>query len=122
MIIITNGKDCSYINNKVYKFHEDCVITIDIHKHELLLIGEIFTYYYNIYDIGIITHNKVLKQCKYNGILIIQFEDRIEYYKNGLLHSDNGRYAVKDNNIVKWYKEGQIHRLDGPAVIHKRMV
>ena len=40
-----------------------------------------YCYYYNIYDIGIITHNKVLKQCKYNGILIIQFEDRIEYYK-----------------------------------------
>ena len=38
MIIITNGKDCSYINNEAYKFHEDCVITIDIHKNELLLL------------------------------------------------------------------------------------
>jgi len=39
------------------------------------------------------------------------------WYKEGLLHRENGPAAeYNDNKTNCWYVEGLIHRLDGPAI------
>jgi len=37
------------------------------------------------------------------------------WYKNGKLHRDDGPAVEYKNGIKFWYKEGKLHRLDGPA-------
>lgn len=37
------------------------------------------------------------------------------WYKNGLLHRENGP-AEREDCREYWYKDGQLHREDGPAV------
>jgi hypothetical protein len=39
----------------------------------------------------------------------------IEYYKNGLLHRENGPAIIYADGRKKWYQNGHLHRLDGPA-------
>jgi len=38
------------------------------------------------------------------------------WYKNGELHREDGP-AVIIGSIQKWYLDGRLHRVDGPAVI-----
>ena len=38
------------------------------------------------------------------------------YYKNNLLHRDDNLPAIEyADGETQWYKEGKLHRLDGPA-------
>lgn len=45
-----------------------------------------------------------------------------EWYKNGVLHRENGPAVVnywlgKKKYLEEWYKGGQLHREDGPALV-----
>lgn len=47
------------------------------------------------------------------------------WYKNGVLHRlDGPAVIIWDHNGIKieenWYKDGKLHRLDGPAIRHVR--
>lgn len=42
-------------------------------------------------------------------------------FKNGYLHSYNGNPAETTDSIDRWYKDGIIHREDGPAQIFKQL-
>ena len=44
------------------------------------------------------------------------FSDRIEYYKDGKLHRENGPALEYADGVKIWYKEGELHREDGPAL------
>lgn len=39
-----------------------------------------------------------------------------KWYKNGRLHREDGP-AITDSNRSEWYKDGRLHREDGPAII-----
>ena len=47
---------------------------------------------------------------------VIRRGNRIEYYKDGLLHREDGPAIIYDSGVSYWYKFGKIHRDDGPAV------
>jgi hypothetical protein len=40
-----------------------------------------------------------------------------KWYKEGKLHREDGPAVECDNGDCKWYKEGKLHRVDGPARI-----
>ena len=40
----------------------------------------------------------------------------IEWYRNGLLHRDDGPALEYDNGIKEWYCDGLLYRDDGPAI------
>ena len=43
----------------------------------------------------------------------------VEYYKNGLLHNENGPAIIsinKDHTKKTWYDNGKIHRIGAPAI------
>jgi antitoxin component YwqK of YwqJK toxin-antitoxin module len=44
------------------------------------------------------------------------FEDRTEWYFNGLFHRTDGPAVERADGIKRWYFNGKLHRTDGPAV------
>jgi hypothetical protein len=40
------------------------------------------------------------------------------WYKNGEPHREDGPAIIYPNGTQYWYKDGKIHREDGPAVIY----
>lgn len=44
--------------------------------------------------------------------------DRVEWYRNGLLHREDGPAIDFRNNRQDWYLNGLRHRTDGPAITH----
>ncbi len=40
-----------------------------------------------------------------------------EWWKEGKLHREDGPAIIHSDGSQVWYKEGKIHREDGPAVI-----
>ncbi len=45
--------------------------------------------------------------------------EHIYWFKDGELHRDDGpAIEVKRSFVKKWYRHGQLHRDDGPAVIY----
>ncbi len=45
-------------------------------------------------------------------------EDGTEmWYKDGLLHREDGPALIYDHGTMKWYRNGFLHREDGPAII-----
>lgn len=50
-----------------------------------------------------------------NGILI--HNDGSKYwYKDGVLHNDDGPAVTCPNGYQSWYQNGRLHRLNGPAI------
>ena len=41
----------------------------------------------------------------------------VEYYKNGQLHRDDGPAVVYTDGRVEYFKNGWLHRDDGPAIV-----
>ena len=39
------------------------------------------------------------------------------WYKDGIIHKDDGPAVIHVDGTICWYKNGKIHREDGPAVI-----
>ena len=44
------------------------------------------------------------------------FDNRTEWYLNGLLHREDGPAYEYANGNKYWYENGQYHREDGPAI------
>jgi hypothetical protein len=40
------------------------------------------------------------------------------WYKDGKIHREDGPAYISKNGTKAWYKDGDLHREDGPAVIH----
>ena len=40
------------------------------------------------------------------------------WYKDGELHRDDGPAVIYSSGVEEWYLNGKLHRLDGPAIIH----
>ena len=38
------------------------------------------------------------------------------WYKDDVLHRENGPAVILVNDLKEWYKYGELHRKDGPAV------
>lgn len=53
-----------------------------------------------------------------NGVMYtVEYVDGIEYwYKDGMLHREDGPAMTYENGTTVWYKDDKIHREDGPAV------
>ena len=50
----------------------------------------------------------------YTGI--VEWENgKKEWYKEGLLHREDGPAIEWESGTKEWYKEGLLHRVDGPA-------
>ena len=43
-------------------------------------------------------------------------DGRQRWYQNGLLHRLDGPAVEYENGTKRWYQNGEFHRLDGPAV------
>jgi len=41
-----------------------------------------------------------------------------KWYKNGKVHREDGPAVIYSNGTQYWYKNGEFHREDGPTVIH----
>jgi len=49
----------------------------------------------------------------------VKFTNSDQYwYKNGQLHREDGPAAIWDDGTQEWLKDRQLHREDGPAVIY----
>jgi hypothetical protein len=46
----------------------------------------------------------------------VKKDDRIEWYKDGELHREDGPAIETENGAKYWYQWGKLHREDGPAV------
>ena len=42
----------------------------------------------------------------------------ILYYKDGKLHRDDGPAVIHPDGSEKWIRDDNFHREDGPAIIH----
>lgn len=49
---------------------------------------------------------------------IIDGEGTERWFKDGLLHREDGPAVIKKNGYKAWYKDGLRHREDGPAMIN----
>jgi hypothetical protein len=59
---------------------------------------------------------EIKKTFKFRNIEI-RFENHYCYwYKNGLLHREDGPTVEYSNGNKEWYKNGERHREDGPAI------
>lgn len=48
---------------------------------------------------------------------IIRDDGSQEWYRNGKLHRENGPAVICHNHkVFKWYQDGYLHRIDGPAI------
>ena len=48
-----------------------------------------------------------------------RYEDKygdVHWYKDGQLHREDGPAVEYEDGEVQWYKDGQLHRDDGPAI------
>jgi hypothetical protein len=54
---------------------------------------------------------------KFNGVKTKDKPKGKYWYKDGQLHRDDGPAVEQDNGTKRWYKRGKKHRDDGPAVI-----
>jgi hypothetical protein len=50
-----------------------------------------------------------------NGMIVDKIGDK-HWYKNDLLHREDGPAAIDSNGAEYWFFEGKRHRIDGPAV------
>jgi len=56
--------------------------------------------------------DKIKHRVRLNGVE--------EFYRNGILHRDDGPARILPNGIEEWYKDGRRHRIDGPAWTRKK--
>ena len=49
--------------------------------------------------------------------LVIDEEETQRWYKNGKLHRTDGPAVIYENGTQRWYQNNKLHRTDGPAVI-----
>lgn len=49
-------------------------------------------------------------------------DGRTRYYKDGVLHRDDGPAIVGRDGYEAWFKDGKSHREDGPAIIHPEAI
>jgi len=54
----------------------------------------------------------------YTGIVEQKNGTKVSYFKEGKLHRENGPAVEESGEYKSWYKEGKLHREDGPAVEH----
>jgi hypothetical protein len=52
----------------------------------------------------------------YQEYTVKVFSDRTEWYQNGQLHRLDGPAIEYPNGDKRWYQNDQLHRLDGPAI------
>jgi len=52
---------------------------------------------------------------------VIEFSNRREWYKNGKLHRINGPAVEYKNGCKKWYKNGILYKECGPDIIFDRI-
>ena len=52
---------------------------------------------------------------KRNGLTVNTFGTK-KWYKNGKLHREDGPAIERADGYKKWYKNGKLHREDGPAI------
>lgn len=70
-------------------------------------------------------HNIVIDPEKLNGKYIEKADNiKIEkWFKNGVLHREDGPAFIQKmgihHTVTKWYKDGKLHRENGPAMITK---
>ena len=67
----------------------------------------------------------ILQNSPKSGQEILDFIDKVEviigfngthYYKNGKLHREDGPASEYKNGTKFWYLNGKLHRINGPAV------
>ena len=56
-----------------------------------------------------------MKNTKVNEKVLVYLALK-EWYKNGLLHREDGPAVVKADGTKEWYLNGKFHRVDGPAI------
>ena len=50
-----------------------------------------------------------------NGFIINKYGDKF-YYKDSILHREDGPAIEYTNEDKEWYQNGKLHRIDGPAI------
>jgi hypothetical protein len=40
------------------------------------------------------------------------------WYRDGVLHREDGPAVIWHDSYRFWYQDGKLHRLDGPATVH----
>ena len=58
------------------------------------------------------------KMIEYKDDTAIEYFNRIEWYKNGYLHREDGPAIEYTNGSKEWFINGKFHREDGPARIY----
>lgn len=48
--------------------------------------------------------------------MLIEKDQTIKYYVDGKLHRLDGPAVIRPNGNNSWWHEGKLHRLDGPAL------
>ena len=57
---------------------------------------------------------RIKSQTDYAKALLLMRE-RVRFYKNGKLHRKDGPAIIRADGHEEWYKNGKLHRIDGPA-------
>ena len=90
-----------------------------MHKNNKLLFKKELTTFQTIYEnkSDTILHYKCILH-NIDGPAIIRINGDHIWYKDGEIHRENGPAMITNNKEV-WYKNGLLHREDGPAMILK---
>ena len=55
----------------------------------------------------------------FEGKCYVKHPDSIRWYKNGRLHREDGPALIDVGETEYWFTNGILHRLDVPAVVYK---
>jgi len=69
----------------------------------------------NLNNDRIVDNHRVIKGIKVKPGYVLTKRGDIKYYKNYLLHRDDGPAVIKRNGREEWCRFGRLHRYDGPA-------
>ena len=85
-------------------------------KPEMVLHDELYQSLIYLCDISIENGEEEVP-CDYTG-WVKAFGENIVHYKNGVIHREDGPAIINRCGIRQWLSNGSRHRLDGPAVYH----
>lgn len=78
-----------------------------------LFTGVELNCFWRHYDFDVETDRTATSMCAYP----CKFPDgSTRWYRNGLLHRDDGPAWIRPDGTCEWYRDGHRHREDGPAI------
>ena len=119
----SNGTKCWYIGGKRHRLDGPAIEFIGGNK-KFFIEGKEYTEYDFIKESSALLNEKIWTKDQFDKLSkkkqtgCFNFNGDKCWYKEGELHREDGPAIEYFNGSKCWYKDGKYHRLDGPAIEH----